>query len=46
MFHIQTVPDYSAQEALKQGLTDLKAMCQITKQAFNQAVTEHKSKEA
>jgi len=46
LFRIQTVPDYTAQEALRKGFTDLKAMCQITKQAFNEAVQEHKAKEA
>ena len=40
---IQTVPGYSAQEALKKGLQDLKHTCQITKETFAKAVNDYKS---
>ena len=43
---IQTVAGYPAQEALSQGLKDLKAMCQITKEAFKAAVQEHQEESA
>ena len=38
---VQTVEGYSAQEALRSGLTDLKEMCKITREAFNKAVKNH-----
>ena len=44
-FRIQTSPDYTAQDALKKGLEDLKEMCRITKKTFQDAVEEHKTKQ-
>ena len=35
---IQTVEGYSAQDALRQGLKDLKGICQATKESFKDAV--------
>lgn len=42
-FRIQTGDGYTAQEALHQGLEDLKAMCKITREAFKAAVQEHEA---
>lgn len=42
LLRIQTVEGYSAPEALKQGLHDLKQMCQITRKTFQEAVEEFK----
>ena len=44
-FRIQTSPDYTAQDALKKGLEDLKEMCRITKKTFQDAVEEHRTKQ-
>ena len=43
-FRIQTSPEYTSQEALKKGLEDLKAMCQITKKTFQDAVEDYQTK--
>jgi len=45
LVRVQTVEGYSAPEALKQGLLDLKQMCQITKKTFVEAVDDFKSQQ-
>lgn len=42
---IQTVEGYTAQDALRQGLTDLKEMCIATKESFKEAVDRHREEQ-
>ena len=42
LLRIQSVEGLSAVDALRKGLTDLKAMCEITQQKFEAAVEDFK----
>ena len=43
LLRIQTVDGYTAQDALRKGLQDLKEMCQATKDVFNKAMDDFNS---
>ena len=42
---IQTVEGVSAQDALRKGLKDLKGICKVTKEKFEEAVQNFNSKQ-
>ena len=42
---IQTAEGYTAQDALRKGLTDLKEICQATKESFKEAMDGYKAEQ-